>query len=867
MKKSFLPITLAALLVLAGCGGQTSSSTSSSSEESTSSSSSSTPVAYEISIKDTCKTALTVAWNVGYAGRSVDLNVSPAANVSNLIRDGSLVIESDHPEVVSISGTMANPVGVGTAKISVKYLNVVKDSVDVTVAATTAKITSSNPSAGIGLSALLNFTSDDDKVESLYYNANWTIAEASEGVKATVSTDVSSTKVLNIASDSAAGTVKVKAVSSSYASMNAEITIPVLAVSALADGLGKTTVGYKATGLTSTALTAPSTLTMSYDGATDTATTCYEKLFVTFGTGSYDNSKYGEWMVAMNGGTLSLDAGTRKVETLSFDIYKTTAFKVYAGADDTATEIEPTISTGTKGNLYSYDINSAKVFVKVTDTAYDLSIYSMMVNVRFGERPTPTSVAVSANKKSLAAGDKATVSLSKVLPDDASKKVTWSLTKTEGVVASISSESGSETEVSIDATSATGSVTVTATSVADNTKAGSATIPVLSASALKDGAHSGTVTYTNSYLSSSAAAAAVTALVSTTTDSNTVYNEKGSIVFSAGCYNDNSNKEIMIPKSTGTIASKGVLSGEATTLTLDCYKYNNLKVYAGTDATGTEIKAAEKWTSGDHLYVAYDVYGGAFFATNTSTYNAGLYGITIGYWKGDVVAPTALTIENKTSNNVYAGMSLQLSSSFTPTSITNTRVVWSTSDKTKATVDSKGLVTGVAVGTVTITATSGANSTLKDTIELNVTEFNGVVLDETKLGLKDGYADATSTINGVSFSSIGTAGYGDGIQMRYKNSVASSIANTTAFGTGIKVVTFNYSSSSSPAAKTNIIEVSFGTTDACDAETVKISTKVGQTTYVVTPGVTTYTFMKIAHTTTSGTVYFSSINVELVKGA
>ena len=52
-------------------------------------------------------------------------------------------------------------------------------------------------------------------------------------------------------------------------------------------------------------------------------------------------------------------------------------------------------------------------------------------------------------------------------------------------------------------------------------------------------------------------------------------------------------------------------------------------------------------------------------------------------------------------------------------------VTWSTSDETKATVSESGLVTGVAAGEVTITATAKGNSTVSQSVTLTVTAATG----------------------------------------------------------------------------------------------------------------------------------------------
>jgi len=66
---------------------------------------------------------------------------------------------------------------------------------------------------------------------------------------------------------------------------------------------------------------------------------------------------------------------------------------------------------------------------------------------------------------------------------------------------------------------------------------------------------------------------------------------------------------------------------------------------------------------------------------------------------------------------------LQLAATITPSDATNPKVIWSSSDPSIATVDSKGLVTAVATGTTKITATTedGAKTDYSDITVLNPT--------------------------------------------------------------------------------------------------------------------------------------------------
>lgn len=63
----------------------------------------------------------------------------------------------------------------------------------------------------------------------------------------------------------------------------------------------------------------------------------------------------------------------------------------------------------------------------------------------------------------------------------------------------------------------------------------------------------------------------------------------------------------------------------------------------------------------------------------------------------------------------------QLTATVTPADATNKKVTWTSSDEAVATVDSTGLVTGVAAGTATITATAQDGSGVSDTESVTVT--------------------------------------------------------------------------------------------------------------------------------------------------
>lgn len=68
-------------------------------------------------------------------------------------------------------------------------------------------------------------------------------------------------------------------------------------------------------------------------------------------------------------------------------------------------------------------------------------------------------------------------------------------------------------------------------------------------------------------------------------------------------------------------------------------------------------------------------------------------------------AVTGVTVTPATAN-VVVGATRQLTATVAPATADNHAVTWTTSDATKATVNSSGLVTAIAAGSVTITATT-----------------------------------------------------------------------------------------------------------------------------------------------------------------
>ncbi len=85
-------------------------------------------------------------------------------------------------------------------------------------------------------------------------------------------------------------------------------------------------------------------------------------------------------------------------------------------------------------------------------------------------------------------------------------------------------------------------------------------------------------------------------------------------------------------------------------------------------------------------------------------------------------------IEIKASkNSVNVNENLTLTAVINPADAKNQEVTWESSDRTKATVSEKGVVTGVSSGKVTITVISKENSSIKNSIVIEVKDVYKVV--------------------------------------------------------------------------------------------------------------------------------------------
>ena len=146
---------------------------------------------------------------------------------------------------------------------------------------------------------------------------------------------------------------------------------------------------------------------------------------------------------------------------------------------------------------------------------------------------------------------------------------------------------------------------------------------------------------------------------------------------------------------------------------------------------------------------------------------------------------TKITITSKVKE-VYVGGTLQLTASVEPADVPEA-VVWSSSDEKTATVDQKGVVTGVKEGTVTVKLASKADENMCDTVEITVvknpnpvTVASVVIMDgETSLSeeltVKVEAAENGAYTQEKAFQAV--VNFSDGSEGRYDETVSWSLVD------------------------------------------------------------------------------------------
>lgn len=180
--------------------------------------------------------------------------------------------------------------------------------------------------------------------------------------------------------------------------------------------------------------------------------------------------------------------------------------------------------------------------------------------------------------------------------------------------------------------------------------------------------------------------------------------------------------------------------------------------FAKPAVTATFSDSSTEEVSSSCTFTGYDLStAGNQTVTVTFTYSGVTkttsYSITVS-----TVAVSSVTLD-KNSASVYVGGQLTLTATVKPTNATNKNITWSSSNTNYATVQD-GIVTGVAKGTATITASSTTDSSKKATCTITVEESTSgwaLVTDASSLEAGDQLLLASNTkgvVNGAISSQV-----------------------------------------------------------------------------------------------------------------
>ncbi|MDE6480675.1 MAG: Ig-like domain-containing protein [Muribaculaceae bacterium] len=178
-------------------------------------------------------------------------------------------------------------------------------------------------------------------------------------------------------------------------------------------------------------------------------------------------------------------------------------------------------------------------------------------------------------------------------------------------------------------------------------------------------------------------------------------------------------------------------------ITLDKTTLSLIEGESGTlTATVAPDNATDKsvtWTSSDAKVASVDDKGiitavapGSAIITATASGMTATCTVTV---TANTVAVTGVTLD-KTSLSLTEGETATLTATVAPADASNKTVTWTSSDAKVASVDDKGLVTALAAGKTTITATaSGKTATCEVTVTAKTVDVTGVTLNKTILSL------------------------------------------------------------------------------------------------------------------------------------
>ena len=223
-----------------------------------------------------------------------------------------------------------------------------------------------------------------------------------------------------------------------------------------------------------------------------------------------------------------------------------------------------------------------------------------------------------------------------------------------------------------------------------------------------------------------------------------------SVSASGSIYSIAGNSGIRMGKGKGTGSITFTFtSSKVTGLTLDSECYNNdanvpVKISTSANTSGSTFTINSSDPVDVSSVLSDSEITSITIATTTNSKRINFYGLTLLIGELEPIYPETITLSNA---SVDIGYTTQLEPVFNPTDTNQTFLYWESSNTNIATVSQDGIVTGIATGNATITATgekeNGDPVSASCTVTVNSVAVTGVTLNKSTLDVSLG---ATSTL-------------------------------------------------------------------------------------------------------------------------
>ena len=435
--------------------------------------------------------------------------------------------------------------------------------------------------------------------------------------------------------------------------------------------------------------------------------------------------------------SVSLDvsyASLYRNESLSLNATILPSNAVYKAV--TWTSSDPSVATvSSSGLVTAKSLGNTRIIVKTDDGSNLSDTCYLVVKQRM-------ATSISLNKSSANLYTNETLQLSAtVLPSNADDKtVTWSSSNpnvatvsSSGLVTSISAGNAVITARTADGSnlSATCSIIVKQLATSISLNGTSATIYTgntlqLNATVLPSTTSNPSVTWTSS--NTSIATVSSTGLVTAKSTGDVVITAKTT---------DGSNLSATCSITVKQLATSISLNETSATI----YTGNTLQLNA-TVLPSTTSNSTVTWTSSNTSVATVSSTG---LVTAKSTGDAVITAKTTD--GSNLSASCSVTVKrlatsislNQTSATLYLNQTIQLTATVSPYNATDKSVVWSSFDSSIATVSENGLVTAIAPGYTTITATTVDGSNLSASCGITVKAYvTSLTLDQSEVTILEG---------------------------------------------------------------------------------------------------------------------------------